>query len=440
VLAVGDGGTEDAVGPAPDKLPGERVQGVGAAVAAPGRPGSVSAAARASGEVDQPVDHARRAVDRRRRLEAPQPVPGRRVERHELTVVRADVDPLPPDRSRRVDVVAGALRPQQPSARGAEGVESAVRVPDEHAAVRDRRRRVEELAATEARKCLRAPAQPPSAGIHGVEAAAVGPEIDLPVCERRRAVDLGVCSERPPSLAGVDVDRMELVVPRADVERLPNHQRRGLEHARPVAPDDLPCACRHGDHHPWLAAGEAVARERLHPRVVDDAVRDRRRGGRAVVEAPLPDDLARSVVERVEAPALLRDVKAAVRDRGRELQHVARLERPAQPERRAELEVLRGVRPLNAEAVRRPGEAEDDASRPRRLGGLRLLRRHELLCRRAALVLDRRLLVEPDAGQEAGDGGGDRDAGDREDPVAVHGLRTTTSAASRRPETSTTRA
>ena len=225
MLAVGDGGTEDSVGPAPDELPGEGVQGVGAAVAAPGRPGGVAATAGAGGEVDETVDDARRAVDRGRGLEAPQPVPGRRVERHELTVVRADVDPLPPDRGRRVDVVAGALGPQQPAARGTEGVERAVRVPDEHAAVRDRRRGVEELAAPEAGERLSAPAKASRAGVQRVDAAAVRSEVDLSVRERRRAVDLGVGGERPAGLAGVDVDRVELVVPRSDVERLAHDER-----------------------------------------------------------------------------------------------------------------------------------------------------------------------------------------------------------------------
>jgi hypothetical protein len=46
--------------------------------------------------------------------------------------------------------------------------------------------------------------------------------------------------------------------------------------------------------------------------------------------------------------------------------------------------------------------------------------------------------VQPDTGEEAGDDGRDRDAGEREQAVSVHGLRTTTSAESRRPDTSTT--
>jgi hypothetical protein len=46
--------------------------------------------------------------------------------------------------------------------------------------------------------------------------------------------------------------------------------------------------------------------------------------------------------------------------------------------------------------------------------------------------------VQPDAGEEARDDGRDGDAGEREGTVPGHGLRTTTSAVSRRPETSTT--
>ena len=377
-------------------------------------------------------------MDRGRRLEAPQPVSGRRVEGHELAVVGADVDALAPDRGGGIDVVPGPLRPQQPPARGAEGVERAVRVSDENPAVSDRRRRIEELAAAEAGERLGAPDLPAGPRVERVEAAAVGAEVDLPVGERRRAVDLVVGGERPAGLPGVDVDRVEPVIPRPDVEGLADDERRGLEHARPVAPDDLPGPGRHRHDLSGLVSGVPVAGQRLHPRVVDDAVGDGGRGGRAVVELPLPDHLAGAVVKGVEAPALLRDVQAAVRDRRWELEHMTCLERPAQPERRAELEVLGRVRPLNAEAVRRPGQAEDDATRTRRLGSLRLLRRHEFDRGRAALVLDRRLLMEPDAGQEAWDRRGERDAGDGEDPVAVHGLRTTTIAVSRRPATSTT--
>lgn len=377
-------------------------------------------------------------MDRGRRLEPPDPVARRGVEGDEPAVVGADIDLAPPHRRRRVDVRAGPLSPEEAPAPGAEGVERAVRVPDEDPAVRDRRRRVEVLAPPEPRERPRPPAEPSGPGVESVEAAAVGAEVDPPVRECGRAVHLAVGGERPARFPGVDVDRVELVIPRARVQRLTDHERRGLERASPVAPDDLAGTGGHRRDHPGLAARVAVARKRLHPRVVDDPVGDGRRRGRAVVEAPLPDDLPRPVVDREEASALLGDVEPPVRDRGRELEDVARLERPAEPVGRAELEVRSRVRPLHAEPVRRPRKSQHDASGARRVRRLRGLRRHELHRRRSALVLDRALLVQPDAGQEPGDERRRRDAAEREETVAGHRRRTTTRAVSRRPETSTT--
>ena len=440
MLAVGDGRAEDPVGPAPDELAGEGVQRVGAAVAGPRRARCVATAARTGGEVDEPVDDARCPVDGGRGLEPPEPVAGSGVEGHELSVVGADVHALAPDGRPRVDVVPGPLRPQQPAAGRAERVERPVRVPDEDPAVRDRRRGVEELPAAEAGERLCPPLDPACPSVERVEAASVGSEVDLSVRERRRAVDLCVGGEPPAGLARVDVDRVELVVPRPCVERLADDERRRLEDAGPVPPDDLPRPGSHGDDHPRLASRVPVARQRLHPGVVDDAVRHRRRGGRTVVEAALPDDLPGPVVEGVEAASLVRDVEPAVRDRRRELEDMAGLERPPEAERRAQLEVGRGVCALDAQAVRGPREPQDDAPRPRSLRRLRLLGRDELLGRRAALVVDRAFLVEVDAGKESGDDRRDGDPGKGEESVPVHGLRTTTVAESRRSNTSTTSA
>ncbi len=435
---VGDRGTEHAVGPAPDELPGQRVQRIRAAVALFGVARSSAPATRTCGEVDEPVDHARSAVDRRRCFESPQPIAGACVEGHEESVVGADVDAPLPDGGRGVDVRAGSLCPEEPAARRPEGIERPVRVADEDPAGGDGRGRVEELATPEPRQRLRPPAQTSRACVQGVDAATVGTEIHLPVDERRRAIDLRVGGERPPGLPRVDVDRVELVVPGAGVERLADDERRGLEDARPVAPDDLPRPGRHRGDHPRLAPGVPVAGQRLHPRVVDDAVGDGGRSRRAVVEAALPDDLPGPVMDGIETPALLREVEAAVRDRRWELENVAGLERPAQPVRRAELEVRSRVRPLHAEAVGRPRQAKDDPARPRCLRRFRRLRRHELDGRRAALVLDRALLVEPDADEEARHYRGDRKAGQQQEPPCAHRRRTSTSAVSRRPETSTT--
>jgi hypothetical protein len=277
MLAVGHHRAEDAVGPPPHELPRHGVQGVGSATAHLGVPRGVAAAARTGGEVDEAADDARRSVDRRRRLEAPQSVAGRRVERHEVPVVGAHVDPPTPHRGGGVDVRAGALRPENPPAGRAEGVERPVGVPDVHPAVGDRGRGVEVLPDAEPREGLRPPSEAPRARVERIHAPAVGPEEDLPVGERRRAVDLVVRGEGPPRLTRVDVHRVELVVPRARVERPADHERRAFEDAGAVAPDDLPRPGRHRDDHPRLAAGLAVARDALHPGVVDDAVGDRGR-------------------------------------------------------------------------------------------------------------------------------------------------------------------
>jgi hypothetical protein len=394
VVAVGDDGAEDAVGPAPHELAGPRVQPIGAAGALLGEPGRDAPAARARGEVDDPVHDARRPVDRRGNSEPPDPVAGGCVERHEVAVVGADIDAAAPHGGGGVDVGACTLGPEHPPAGGTEGVERPVGVPDEDAAVRDRRGGVEELAPTEPRLRAGPPDEPPGARVDRIDAAAVGPEVHLPVRVGRRAVDLVVGGERPARLAGVDVDRVELVIPGPGVEGLADDERRGLEGAGAERPDQLPRPRRHRRDYSPLAAGIAIARQRLHPGVVDDPIRDRRRRRGAVVEAALPDLLAGAVVDGEEAPALLGEVEAPVRDRRRELEHVSRLERPAVPERRPEPEVGRGVRPLHLQAVRRPGQPEDDLARTLLLR--RLQRRDELDRRRAALVVDRRFIVKPE--------------------------------------------
>jgi hypothetical protein len=275
VLAVGHDGREDTVGEAPPEPAVACVEGVRTAVALLRIARGHAPAARAGGEVDEAVHHGRRTMNRRGGGEPPDPVTGCGAEGVEVAVVGSDVDPAVPDGGRRVDVGAGPLRPEQPSARRAERVQRPVRVADEDPAVRDRRRRVEELAPAEAGERLGPPAQPAGAGVDCIETAAVGAEVDLPVRERGRAVDLVVGRERPARLAGVDVDRVEPVVPRAGVERLADDERRRLEDARPVPPDDFSGPRGHGGDHSRLAAREAVAGQRLHPRVVDDPVGDR---------------------------------------------------------------------------------------------------------------------------------------------------------------------
>jgi len=128
-----------------------------------------------------------------------------------------------------------------------------------------------------------------------------------------------------------------------------------------------------------------------------------------VVEPAVPDDLSGAVVDGVEPSPLLREVQPSVCDRGRELEHVLRLEHPAEAKGRLQFEVCRRVGALNLEAVRRPREAQDDP--PRTLLLRRLLRRHELLGGGALDVFDRGLVVEPEA------------EGDPEPERARHGQR-----------------
>jgi hypothetical protein len=334
-------------------------------------------------------------VHRRRGREPPESVARGSVERHEVAVVGADEDAASPHGGRRVDVGAGPLRPEQSPARGAECVERPVGVADEHAAVGDGRRRIEVLAPAEAAERGRPPPLASRAGVKGIEAAPVGPEVDLPAAVGGRAVDLAVGRKRPADLARVDVEGVELVVPRPGVQRPADHEWRRLEGAGPERPDELAGARRHRGDHPRLAARIARARQRLHPGVVDDAVGDRRRRGGAVVEPALPDDLAGAVVDGVEPSALLRDVQPAVGDRGRELEHVSGLEHPAEAERRLQLEVRRRMRALDLETVGGPRQTHDDPSGTLLLG--RLLRGHELLGRGALDVVDRRLVMQPEA-------------------------------------------
>src|SRR5437764_2813245 len=94
-------------------------------------------AAREGREVDDAVDHARRAGDLAAGVELPADVTGRGVERVEVAVVGTDEDVATPNRSRAVDEVAGSVRPAQLAGGGAEGVHLPVGRADVDAAVGD---------------------------------------------------------------------------------------------------------------------------------------------------------------------------------------------------------------------------------------------------------------------------------------------------------------
>jgi hypothetical protein len=126
----------------------------------------------------------------------------------------------------------------------------------------------------------------------------------------------------------------------------------------------------------------------VHVGLVDDALADRRRRGRAAAQALAPVDPAGLGVEREEEPLLLRQVDAPVADRRRELERVVRPDLPEPAVGRAVV-VGRDVVARDVVAVGRPGPRVELLGRRLRL---RLLVGLELLAGRAAL-LDRVGLV-----------------------------------------------
>ena len=188
--------------------------------------------------------------------------------------------------------------------------------------------------------------------------------------------------DRPHGLVGVHIDRVHLLVPGAEVDEVPDHERRGLDHARLEAPE--------------LAAGVGVERddvarcvllvlpagERVHERLIDDAFAHGRRRGDAAVEVLLPDDTPGLGVEGEEAAIVRPDVDPAVRDDRRELKQAACPPRPFRREGRPQVEAGRVARSLLVVAVRWPGDLAHDLLGPRRRAGL--LSRLELDGARAA--------------------------------------------------------
>ena len=363
----------------------------------------------------------------------PARVPGRRVERDEIAVPRTDVHRSLPDRGGRVDIRARALRPEQPAGGGAVRVDVAVRVPDVDAAVRDRRRRVEVLPVAEALERRRPPAQLARAGVQRVEMAAVRGHVDRSACIGGSGDDAVVRAVAPPHLPRPRVERVHVPVPRAEVEDPVDLERRGLDRPRPEAPQLASRARVHRDQEAACAGLVLRARQRVHQRLVDDALPDGRRRRGAAAEVLGPAVLAGLRVDGEEAALLLRDEDGAVRDRGRELEVVARAQRPQAPERRPVRERGGDVRALEVEPVRRPRLGQVARGRLRlrlALVGLRRGRRRrdrrdvgrivggdELLGRGAAhLAVARLVPVE----RERGAGDRDGEQGKADEKVAPH--------------------
>ena len=198
----------------------------------------------------------------------------------EPAVVRSDVHCLVPECRSRVDVRSGVGRPEQVPGGGTEGIHVAVRVPGKDAAVPNRHRRVEVLAATEPRVRLRTPYELSGPCLDRVDASAVCAEVHAaaPVCGR--TLDFVIRLE-PPAQARTrpsDVECVQVVVPRAEVERVPDHERRRLDGAGTAVPPQQLAVARAKSHHlPRLRPRVPLAWVRLHQRDVEAAARSRRR-------------------------------------------------------------------------------------------------------------------------------------------------------------------
>ncbi len=315
----------------------------------------------ARGQVDETVHHRRGAVDGGRHLPHPVGVPRRRVEGVELAVVGADVELLAPHGRRRVDVRADVARPEQVARAGAEGVDRPVRVRREHPAVRHGRGGVEVLATgAEAGERARLPPHRARAGPKRRQRTAVVTDVDGAVCVRRRAVDLAVGLRRPDELAGVEVQRIHLVIPRAEVHEPADDERRRLRRDR-EAPDGTAVGFPHRDHEPGNAA--RPPRARGGDECLDhESVRDRRGRGRAVRELPPPAPFTCLRIHREEDALQLADEHLAVADRRGELDVPAGPQGP-EPTVRRPMPERRQVRALLVVAVRRPRDGSHDALR-----------------------------------------------------------------------------
>ena len=175
------------------------------------------------------------------------------------------------------------------------------------------------------------PALPPRTRVDSVDGPAARGDEDSAVCVRRCRDDLVVRPEGPAQarpLAAAKVVRVQTVIPRAEVEPVPDEKRRRLDRARVDSPELVAGASVPGDDEPRRPGLVLTAGQLMHERLVDDPVADRGRGGRAMVEVPSPDNLAGAGVDREEPPLLLSYVDLPVSDRRRELDVPVRLQLP----------------------------------------------------------------------------------------------------------------
>ncbi len=338
-------------------------------------------------EVDEPVHHRRRAVDRAGRRTASacrrSPRRARRSCRRRCRRRPSSARRPPPCRRtcRRGAPRAGGRslrrrrRPCRPCSRRTRG----------------RRRRSAWRRSTRGRRSARttARASAPCRSSRRARRRSRRRDEDEVSGARRSRDDLVVSGKGPleqgTALAAKPV-RVEVVVPGTEIEHLADEERRRLHGARTHPPELTPVPCVPGDDETLGGRRVLAARERVHVRLVDDPVRNRRRCRRAVREMLRPDDLSGARVDGVEPPLLLSDVDLAVGDRGREFDVGTRLQLPEPVVRRPQVAPVGcQVGPLDVVAVGRPLDLRElDA---RLLGRLRLLR---LLAERVRELFRRR--------------------------------------------------
>jgi len=122
----------------------------------------------------------------------------------------------------------------------------------------------------------------------------VGPPLTVRLADVNKdgAVDLLARVVRPLHPARAQAERIDLVVPGADVDEVPDDERRGLGDAHVGPPELLAGARVERDHEAALGlAVVARARQLVHHRLDDDVALDRRARGDAALEVRRVRDL-----------------------------------------------------------------------------------------------------------------------------------------------------
>jgi hypothetical protein len=268
-------------------------------------------------EVDDAVHDRRCSRDRAGGREAPADRAATGRDRVERAVVGAEVDAAVPHCGRRVDVRAGAERPEPGASGGKRGQGAAGRGGREHPAVLHR------WGAVDAAVDRPRPAQAAGAGGEREQPPAVVADVDRPVREGSARGDLVARAVGPARLVRRQVERVHRPVPGAEVVDAVEHERRGLDRRAHVV----------GPEHPAVVAVEDVDPS-VHP------VRDEHlacdRGGRRHLPGGVPTPDLRAVSHRVRAHAavVVRDEGNVVAHGRRELHQPSDGTTPHDPERR----------------------------------------------------------------------------------------------------------